>query len=81
MRLRVLAFAAAADALGARERALEVAAGTTAGELADDLARRHPSLAALLPALALAVGGAIVPREHVLADGDEIALLPPVSGG
>lgn len=81
MRLRLLAFAAAADALGARESALEVADGTTVGDLADDLVRRYPPLAPLAPALALAVGGAVVARDHVLADGDEVALLPPVSGG
>jgi len=81
MRLRLLAFAAAADALGARESTLEVAAGTTVGELADDLVRRHPPLAPLVPTLALAVGGAVVARDHLLADGDEVALLPPVSGG
>lgn len=81
MRLRLLAFASAADALGAREQELEVAPGTTAGALADELARRHAALAPLLPVLALAVGGKLAPRHRVLAEGDEVALLPPVSGG
>lgn len=30
---------------------------------------------------AFAVGDTIVPRSHVLRDGDELAVLPPVSGG
>ena len=81
MRLRLLAFATAADALGARESSIDVPAGTTAGELSDELVRRHPALAPIAPVLALAVGGAIVRRDRALAEGDEIALLPPVSGG
>ncbi len=81
MRLRLLAFATAADALGARESAVEVPDGMTAGELADELVRRHPALAPIAPVLALAVGGAVVGRGRALADGDEVALLPPVSGG
>ena len=31
--------------------------------------------------LVVAVNGEYVPMDHVLADGDEVALIPPVSGG
>lgn len=81
MKIRLLAFATAADALGARETELALEPGTTVGALRAELVRRFPPLAPLAPALAVAVGGAIAPAWRSLADGDEVALLPPVSGG
>jgi len=45
------------------------------------LSARSPEFAELLPRCACARGDAIVPRSTVLADGDELALLPPVAGG
>ncbi len=38
-------------------------------------------LAELLPTCAIALGDEIVARDHPLSPGDEIAVLPPVSGG
>jgi molybdopterin converting factor small subunit len=35
----------------------------------------------LLPCCAIAVGDEIVARDYVLRAGDEVAVLPPVSGG
>lgn len=81
MRLRLLAFASASDALGGVERAFELAAGSRVDDLKRELLRLHPELAALMPRLAVAVDGEIVSSERELADGAEVALLPPVSGG
>lgn len=41
----------------------------------------HPELAKLPAEALLAVNQAFAQRETVLADGDEVALMPPVSGG
>ncbi len=81
MRIRVVAFATAAQALGAGSRERELPAGATLGELVADLARAHPALAPLLPRLALAVDGELARPDRPLDDGCEVALLPPVSGG
>lgn len=45
------------------------------------LAQRSSELADVLTRCACARGDAIVPRSTVLADGDALALLPPVAGG
>lgn len=81
MRLRLLAFASAADAVGGAAQELELPAGATVGHLKAELARRHPALQPLLPRLAVAVDGAVAGDLEPLAEGCEVALLPPVSGG
>jgi molybdopterin synthase catalytic subunit len=81
MRLRVLAFASASDALGASETELEVADGLDVAGLRGELARRYPALQALSTRLAVGVDGVIARDDTPLRDGAEVALLPPVSGG
>ena len=81
MRVRLVAFATAAEALGASALAWEAPAGATLGELVAGLAARYPALAAGLPRLAFAVDGAIARPDRALTEGCEVALLPPVSGG
>ncbi len=81
VRIRLLAFASAADALGGGEQECDLADGSTVGALRGHLATRHPALVPLLPRLAVAVDGEVVSDEVVLPDGAEVALLPPVSGG
>jgi len=81
VRVRLLAFASAADAVGGAEQDLELPAGTTVAKLRELLGARHPALLPLLPRLAIAVGGEIVGDDAAVVDGTEVALLPPVSGG
>ncbi len=81
MKLSILAFASAADALGTDALSIELPAGSSVADLQSALESRHPALAALWPRLAVAVDGEVVDRDHGLADGAEVALLPPVSGG
>lgn len=81
MNIRLLAFASAGDVLGASEMDLEMPEGSRVADLRDHLDRDHPGLAPLWPRLAVAVDGRVVPPETPLADGSEVALLPPVSGG
>ncbi len=81
MDLRVLAFASARDALGAEESTVELADGADLAALRELLTARHPGLAPVWPRLAIAVDGELVRGNPTLADGQEIALLPPVSGG
>jgi len=81
MRIRLLAFASAADALGAPEMELDLPAGSRVADLKARLLGEHPGLAPLWPRLAVAVDGRLVRPEEALAEGVEVALLPPVSGG
>ncbi|HLX09788.1 MAG TPA: molybdenum cofactor biosynthesis protein MoaE [Thermoanaerobaculia bacterium] len=81
MKIRLLAFASAGDALGAGELDIDLPAGARVAELRLWLDARHPALAPLWPRLAVAVNGTIARADHPLADGAEVALLPPVSGG
>jgi molybdopterin converting factor small subunit len=81
MRVRLLAFASAADRVGAREAQLELDAGATVGDLRRAAIARWPALAPLARQLAIAVDGTVAGDAVTLADGAEIALLPPVSGG
>jgi molybdopterin converting factor subunit 1 len=81
VKIRVVAFATAAEALGETRSALDVAPGTSAGALRALLAARWPALAPRLATLALAVDGELAGDDRLLAEGCEVALLPPVSGG
>jgi molybdopterin converting factor small subunit len=55
--------------------------GSTAADAASLLAGKFPNLAAHLPRVAFAINYSIVSPQTILSDGDELALLPPVSGG
>jgi molybdopterin converting factor small subunit len=77
-----LAFYGPAAALaGERTLALEVAPSATVGVLLEALAMQRPALAPLLPRCATALNGSLVPPGSLLANGDRLDLLPPVSGG
>ena len=65
---------------------MQLPSGATAALLVDRFFADRPALAALQPHIRVARNGTLVPREGrladlVLEDGDELALLPPASGG
>ena len=81
MTIRVLLFAVLRDAAGTAHVSLELSAGATASAAAAELLRRFAPLAPYLPRVAFAVNQQYVPGHTELHDGDELALIPPVSGG
>src|ERR1700724_534771 len=81
MRVRLLAFASASDALGTGELELELPGPARVADLRAWLDARYPALAPLWPRLAVAVNGSIARSDDPLSEGAEVALLPPVSGG
>lgn len=81
MTITVRLFAAMADAAGARELTIELPEGATGRDLLSLLSQRYPKVAALAPSLRLAVNQEYVPWESPLRPDDEIAIIPPVSGG
>ncbi|MHB2020861.1 MAG: MoaD/ThiS family protein [Candidatus Xenobia bacterium] len=80
MRARVLAFASLRDILGA-EQSLEMAGPTPLSALLERMAAEHPALWPRLPFLRYAANATLVDSGYVVQDGDEIALMPPTSGG
>ena len=79
--IRVLLFGAAADRAGTREIELPADEGATLGELWLLLADRHPELVPMRDTLAFAVNGEYARMDAGVSPGDEVAVLPPVSGG
>lgn len=75
----VRCFASVRDALGTESMVVEVAAGTTVEGLRATLGQQAPSLLRL--PLAYAVNRDYARGETVLANGDEVAFIPPISGG
>jgi molybdopterin synthase catalytic subunit len=77
MLIRVRLFAALRELAGSAGREVELPAGARAADVWAAL----PELGGEPPGLLYALNKEYVPREHELAEGDELALIPPVSGG
>ena len=80
MRVTLLAFGVLRDHLGATG-SLELPAGATVRDLLERCRTRTPENGPLWSSIAVAVNEEYASNTQVLADGDEVALLPPVSGG
>ena len=81
MRVTVKFFAILRERAGISERVLELPEGSTVETATRILVETYPALGEHLPKSATAVNRAYGPRDAVLQNGDELALIPPVSGG
>ena len=81
MRISVQFHSYFKDLTGCSATTEEMPAASTLGELRDRLTERFPKLAAMENSTLTAVGVDYQPRSHVLRDGDEVSLFPPVQGG
>jgi molybdopterin converting factor subunit 1 len=82
MVVRVLYFAALREAVGVSEEAIELPPHVrTVGALADHLAARHRPYSERRNHVRLARNEAFAVDDDPLAEGDVIALIPPVAGG
>jgi molybdopterin synthase catalytic subunit len=79
--VRVELMGRAAVEAGARSLKLDLPPGATAADAAERLFADHPSLSWLRRVARPAVNLEYVSWEHPLTDGDEVAFIPPVSGG
>jgi molybdopterin converting factor subunit 1 len=79
--VRLRFFASLRERLKASEAEHALADGATVADLWAVLCRERPDLEPLSGSISFAVNREYVQREHVLRDGDEVALIPPVSGG
>lgn len=81
MTCRVMLFARARDLAGAAEVIATVGESATVADLRHSLAAACPRLASLLERCAVAVDGEFAREDTRISPDQEIALLPPVSGG
>lgn len=81
MKVHVLYFASCREAVGRQEETVELEDGASLRDLLNLLVRNHPELAGLEPTLALSINQDYADRDQALKEGDEVALIPPVSGG
>jgi MoaE-MoaD fusion protein len=81
MQVRVLYFAVFRERLGREGDVLELPAGATVGDALMLLGEQHPVIEQLTGKFRFAVNEEFSDASHVLADRDELALIPPVAGG
>ncbi|MGA2001886.1 MAG: molybdenum cofactor biosynthesis protein MoaE [Terriglobales bacterium] len=81
MKIRVLFFGVLKDMVGRPSDSLDLPEGARVSDVLAHYAGEVPRLEGMLGALALSVNQEYSGAERVLAAGDEVGLLPPVSGG
>ncbi|OGF53629.1 MAG: hypothetical protein A2Z21_05265 [Candidatus Fraserbacteria bacterium RBG_16_55_9] len=82
MRVKVVFYGGLQRDVGVKEQGFQFAEDSlTVKEIGEKLIERYPALRSKMQSVVYAVGDEIVDGGHLVRDGDEIGLLPPVSGG
>jgi molybdopterin synthase sulfur carrier subunit len=81
MHVRVRFFASLRERLGRSDLLCELPGGTTVADLWQSLCTKYDGLTVMSASVSFAVNQAYVASDHRLSDGDEVACIPPVSGG
>jgi molybdopterin synthase catalytic subunit len=81
VQIRVLFFGLLKDICGGAEDRIELPAGSTAGAVFEHYAAAFPKLRQMASSIVLARNHEFATPREPLSEGDEVALLPPVSGG
>jgi len=81
IRVRVRLFAMQRELAGTREEVLELPAGATIEHAWEGIVAKHPLLAPGRQSVRFARNAVYAPATARLEDGDEVAMIPPVSGG
>ena len=81
MQIRVLFFGVLKDLVGRSSDTLDLPEGARLQAVLSHYARQAPRFEAMLPSLALSVNQEYSGPDQALRGGDEVGLLPPVSGG
>lgn len=81
MEIRVRFFASIREKLRRDGVDWPLPAGATVREVLDQLCREFPALVDMRRSVSIAVNREYVDLDHVLSANDEVALIPPVSGG
>ena len=81
MEIKVLFFASCRELVGNSEISISLPDRSSVSDLLARLAADHPRLTEMEASLMVSVNQAYVDRTQQLNEGDEVALIPPVSGG
>ena len=81
MRIKVLFFASCREISGVTSADVHLGETATTTDLMTELIELYPALSQREGDLKLAVNQAYITTETNLKEGDEVALLPPISGG
>ena len=81
MNIKVLFFGQLRELVGASEESVELPAGASVADLISHYQQRVPRLGEFRPSLAVAVNQEYADAAAALRAGDEVAFIPPVSGG
>lgn len=81
MKVTLLPFATVKDILECSRKELTLPEGADVKEAADILEKEYPALSGIRASLLFAVNETYVKPDRILADGDVLAVFPPVSGG
>lgn len=81
MDLTFLLFAVARERAGVEKVRMSLEAGARVGDAVRELTRLHPVLDDMVAGCRVARNGEFTNRDQPLAAEDELALIPPVSGG
>jgi molybdopterin converting factor subunit 1 len=81
MRVTIRLFARLRDIAGTAELVRNVVPGATIGSVWRELTKEFPDLAGYERSISTAVNADYARMDHPVKEGDEIAFLPPVSGG
>jgi len=81
VRVTVRLFARLRDLVGTGELSRDTPEGATVAAVWDSLAREYPAIAPYSASMSCAVNAEYARMTTALSEGDEVAFLPPVSGG
>ena len=81
MKVKLLLFASLKDIAGRRDLEMELDDGSTLQEVTEKLASLYPEIGRMRNSVRIAINQEFADENSSLNNGDEIAFLPPMSGG
>jgi molybdopterin converting factor small subunit len=81
MKIPVQFYAQLRDIVGVSSLEVDVPQGATVAQLIDKICELKPALRTYYKSILVGAGVNFVERDHVIGDGEELAIMPPVQGG
>jgi len=81
MKVKVLLFAQMKEDAGASQLDIELETGSTVGDVWESVLQSFPKYRGLNSSVAFAVNAEYANKTSTVNEGDEVAVIPPVSGG